>query len=129
MRRRCGAAISAFRRSIYVESAFQSRRIFRRNSRTIFGRRSVRAILKHWMRLRSKPSGSRSCRASILWILADDWADSWRMTMDISRRALVLMLLGVDDQEGISGITRLQKLLFILEQEEKVTADKDGFGF
>ncbi len=51
----------------------------------------------------------------------------------IGRRDLLMMLLGVSAQrgvgEGIGGITRLQKLLFLLEHEEHVTPAGEGFTF
>lgn len=51
----------------------------------------------------------------------------------IGRRDLLLLLLGVSGQgtpsEGIGGITRLQKLLFLLEKEENVTPSGEGFTF
>jgi len=51
----------------------------------------------------------------------------------IGRRDLLLLLLGVSGQrtqsEGIGGITRLQKLLFLLEKEEHVTPSGEGFTF
>lgn len=51
----------------------------------------------------------------------------------ISRRDLVLLTLGSDPDggvaKGIGGITRLQKLLYILEKEENLTPTEDGFDF
>ena len=51
----------------------------------------------------------------------------------ISRRDLVLMLIGIDsvgEVEGsIGGITRLQKFLFLLEKEFGLEASGDGFSF
>jgi uncharacterized protein YwgA len=51
----------------------------------------------------------------------------------IDRRNLILLLLGVgaggEVSEGLGGITRLQKLLFLLEQEEKLTPTANGFAF
>ena len=42
------------------------------------------------------------------------------MQQIISRRNLLFLLLGVDPQpRGIGGITRLQKLMFLLEKEER----------
>ena len=54
--------------------------------------------------------------------------------LQISRRDLELLLLavGADSREltnGISGITRLQKLLYLLEKEGKVLPTGDGFFF
>ena len=41
------------------------------------------------------------------------------MPQQISRRNLLLLLVGLDsDSAGLGGITRLQKLLFLLEEEE-----------
>jgi hypothetical protein len=54
-------------------------------------------------------------------------------TESISRRDLLLLLLGVDGKkaaaEGLGGVTRLQKLLFLLEKEEHVVPTGDGFSF
>lgn len=51
----------------------------------------------------------------------------------LNRRDLVLLLLGIgtpnDVGGGIGGITRLQKLLFLLEEEEDLRLKKDGFEF
>lgn len=51
----------------------------------------------------------------------------------ISSRDLVLLLVGLDPtgvtSRGIGGITRLQKLLYILEQEERVKPIGDTFAF
>jgi len=51
----------------------------------------------------------------------------------IGRRDLLLLLLGIDGpkaaNEGLGGITRLQKLLFLLEQEEHVIPSGEGFTF
>lgn len=52
----------------------------------------------------------------------------------ISRRDLELLLLAVDPEaglltSGISGITRLQKLLYLLQEEGRVTPSGDGFEF
>lgn len=51
----------------------------------------------------------------------------------IHRRELVLLLLGVqpDGQigDGIGGITRLQKLLYLLEKEANLSPTGDGFEF
>jgi hypothetical protein len=51
----------------------------------------------------------------------------------IDRRGLVLLLLGIgpdgDILKGEGGITRLQKLLFLLEKEQNVSPTKDGFEF
>jgi hypothetical protein len=52
--------------------------------------------------------------------------------MGISRRDVELLLLGLAPEggpEGISGITRFQKLLFLLEQEERVIPSGTGFDF
>jgi len=49
------------------------------------------------------------------------------------RRCLVLLLLGIapegQESKGISGITRLQKFLYLLEREEGLQPTGDGFGF
>src|SRR5438128_2203754 len=51
----------------------------------------------------------------------------------ISRRDVVLLLLGLGPRgpvtTGIGGITRLQKLLFLLEREEGLKPTGDGFDF
>ncbi|MBA3974546.1 MAG: hypothetical protein C0504_10050 [Candidatus Solibacter sp.] len=51
----------------------------------------------------------------------------------VSRRDLLLLLLGVGGPqsraEGLGGITRIQKLLFLLEKEELVVPSGDGFTF
>jgi len=49
------------------------------------------------------------------------------------RRELVLLLVGCDamgqPNDSVAGITRLQKLLFLLEKEARVVPDGDGFEF
>lgn len=51
----------------------------------------------------------------------------------VSRRDLLLLLLGADKArsitDGLGGITRIQKLLFLLEKEEHVVPSGDGFTF
>jgi hypothetical protein len=51
----------------------------------------------------------------------------------INRKDLILLLLGVggkdETEEGISGITRLQKFLYLLEREEHLKPDANGFEF
>lgn len=52
----------------------------------------------------------------------------------ITRRDLVLLLLGVSpvvgqEAQGLSGITRLQKLLYLLEQQHAIKPQGDGFEF
>ena len=51
----------------------------------------------------------------------------------IDRRSLVLLLLGVRPDgtisEGLGGITRLQKFLYLLEKEENLTTSANGFDF
>jgi uncharacterized protein YwgA len=51
----------------------------------------------------------------------------------LSRRQLVLLLIGVDNQgrlgDHINGITRLQKLLYLMEQEERIMPSGAGFDF
>jgi uncharacterized protein YwgA len=52
---------------------------------------------------------------------------------EIARRDLILLLLnlsarsGID--EGLGGITRLQKFLFLLDREERVSPSGEGFAF
>lgn len=52
---------------------------------------------------------------------------------EIGRRDLLLLLLGVgsetDVTEGVGGITRLQKYLYLLEQEEHLEPTGVGFEF
>ena len=51
------------------------------------------------------------------------------MEQNISRRSLLFLLLGVDSgPSGLGGITRLQKLMFLLEREEGVESS-NGFEF
>jgi uncharacterized protein YwgA len=51
----------------------------------------------------------------------------------IGRRQLLLLLVGLEGGGGVSGIvsgiTRLQKFLFLLENEEGVRPAGDGFEF
>ena len=51
----------------------------------------------------------------------------------ISRRNLLILLLAVGPRsvssEGIGGITRLQKLIFLLEREEHLIPGPDGYSF
>jgi hypothetical protein len=51
----------------------------------------------------------------------------------IGRKELVLLVLGLSESgtsfEGVGGITRLQKLLFLLEQEAGLQPTGDGFEF
>src|SRR5437660_385408 len=52
----------------------------------------------------------------------------------VSRRDIELLLLGIGPQSGhfsagISGLTRLQKLLYLLEAEGHVSPSGDGFQF
>jgi hypothetical protein len=50
----------------------------------------------------------------------------------ISARDLLLLLIGVDDgaaQEGLGGVTRIQKLLYLLESEEHILPTGEGFKF
>lgn len=52
------------------------------------------------------------------------------MQPPIGRRNLLLLLLGLDaDPSGLGGITRLQKLLFLLEREEGLTPAEAGYEF
>ena len=51
------------------------------------------------------------------------------MSKNVSRRTLLFLFLGVDpNPNGLGGITRLQKLMFLLEREEGVDSI-DGFEF
>ena len=50
----------------------------------------------------------------------------------IGPRELLLLLIGLDDSdclEGLGGITRIQKLLYILQTEEHILPAGDGFKF
>ena len=51
----------------------------------------------------------------------------------ISNRELLLLLVGLDEDPErsgtVSGITRLQKYLFLLEREENIRPGAPGFGF
>jgi hypothetical protein len=52
------------------------------------------------------------------------------MQQHISRRNLLLLLVGLDsDPSGLGGVTRLQKLLFLLEEEEGLKATEGGYEF
>ena len=52
------------------------------------------------------------------------------MPQQISRRNLLLLLVGLDsDSAGLGGITRLQKLLFLLEEEEGLRSTEGGYEF
>ncbi|HKM80268.1 MAG TPA: hypothetical protein VJY15_04840 [Candidatus Acidoferrum sp.] len=51
---------------------------------------------------------------------------------DIGRRDLLLLLIGLDNgdaREGLGGITRIQKLLYLLESEESIRPHGEGFKF
>jgi len=50
----------------------------------------------------------------------------------IGARDLLLLLIGLDDSPtalGLGGVTRIQKLLFLLESEEGIRPAGDGFHF
>lgn len=49
----------------------------------------------------------------------------------IGARDLLLLLIGLEDSknQGLGGITRIQKLIYLLETEENIHADKDVFKF
>lgn len=51
----------------------------------------------------------------------------------VSRKTLLLLLLGLDQDGGlegcVNGVTRLQKLLFLLEREDHVAPEQNGFEF
>ena len=52
------------------------------------------------------------------------------MPQDVSRRNILLMLVGLDaESSGMGGITRLQKLLFLLEEEEGLKLTDGGYHF
>jgi len=52
---------------------------------------------------------------------------------NISKHALTLILLGLNSdgniEEGLGGITRLQKYVFLLEKEERISPSNQGFEF
>src|SRR5687768_3535597 len=56
-------------------------------------------------------------------------------TIDIPRRDLELLLIGLSptsqgvESDGLSGITRLQKLIFLLEREEGLEGSGSKFSF
>ncbi len=56
-----------------------------------------------------------------------------RFMPQISSRDLLLLLLGTGNDgkasDGLGGITRLQKLLFLLEKEEQISPSGDAFHF
>ena len=48
----------------------------------------------------------------------------------IGRREMLLLLIGLNDSEhGLGGITRIQKLLYLLDAEEKIHPSGEGFDF
>ena len=50
----------------------------------------------------------------------------------IGRREMLLLLIGLDassPEHGLGGITRIQKLLYLLDTEEKIHPSGDGFNF
>jgi hypothetical protein len=48
----------------------------------------------------------------------------------IGRREMLLLLIGLNDAEhGLGGITRIQKLLYLLDSEEHIHPSGDGFDF
>lgn len=53
--------------------------------------------------------------------------------LTLGRRDLLLFLVGIGAEEGrsesLGGITRLQKLVFLLEKEERIVPTGDGFEF
>ncbi len=52
------------------------------------------------------------------------------MQQHMSRRNLLLLLVGLDaDATGLGGLTRLQKLLFLLEEEEGLKLAEGGYEF
>lgn len=56
------------------------------------------------------------------------------MVEQISRRELLLLLLGTASQEGgisegFGGITRLQKFIFLLQEEQDIQPTENGFEF
>jgi hypothetical protein len=50
----------------------------------------------------------------------------------IGRREMLLLLIGLDPsstEHGLGGITRIQKLLYLLDAEEKIHPSGEGFNF
>lgn len=48
----------------------------------------------------------------------------------IGRREMLLLLIGLNDSEhGLGGITRIQKLVYLLDTEEHIHPSGDGFNF
>lgn len=48
----------------------------------------------------------------------------------IGRREMLLLLIGLNDSEhGLGGITRIQKLLYLLDTEEHIHPTGEGFDF
>jgi hypothetical protein len=50
----------------------------------------------------------------------------------IGAREMLLLLIGLDETpsaSGLGGLTRIQKLLYLLETEEKIRPSGDGFKF
>lgn len=50
----------------------------------------------------------------------------------IGRREMLLLLIGLDEsstEHGLGGITRIQKLLYLLDTEEKIHPTGEGFNF
>jgi hypothetical protein len=50
----------------------------------------------------------------------------------MGRRELLLLLIGLNDvggSQGLGGITRIQKLLYLLDEEERIRPGVDGFKF
>jgi uncharacterized protein YwgA len=50
----------------------------------------------------------------------------------IGRREMLLLLIGLDEsptERGLGGITRIQKLLYLLDTEEKIHPTGEGFNF
>jgi hypothetical protein len=49
----------------------------------------------------------------------------------IGRREMLLLLIGLNDssEHGLGGITRIQKLLYLLDTEENIHPNGEGFNF
>src|SRR5580692_2935505 len=50
----------------------------------------------------------------------------------IGRREMLLLLIGLNEssaEQGLGGITRIQKLLYLLDAEEKIHPSGEGFNF
>jgi hypothetical protein len=57
-------------------------------------------------------------------------SDREHLMATIGRREMMLLLIGLNDEEhGLGGITRIQKLVYLLETEEHMRPTGEGFNF